>query len=110
MANAQTIDWQGLSGMKYTYWIHPIGTSFKEEPGNYIFAKETRPGYWSPVYAGQTQNLSARHANHEKETCATRNGATHIHAHTNSGGENARLTEEADLIRRWKPPCNDQLT
>lgn len=110
MADTQTIDWEGRSGTKYKYWIHPIGTLFKEAPGNYIFAKEIRPGYWSPVYIGQTKNLSDRLADHEKGACAKRGGATHLHVHTNGSGERSRLTEEADLITRWKPPCNDQLT
>ena len=85
-----------------------MGTDFKDSPGNYVFAKEVSPGQWSPVYIGQTNSLKTRLGNHEKEACAKRNGATHIHAHT-SGGEEARLKEEKDLITRWKPTCNDQL-
>ena|SRR5713226_3071769 len=108
MSEAPTIKWPGKSGKEYTYWIYPVGTKFKDSPGNYIYAKETKPGYWSPVYIGQTNSLSTRLANHEKESCTKRNGATHIHAHI-SGGETERLTEEKDLITRWKPPCNDQL-
>jgi len=44
MSKAPTIVWSGLSGKKYKYWIYPIDTSFKEEPGNYIFTRETRHG------------------------------------------------------------------
>jgi len=106
---ARTIVWAGISGKGYTYEIHPIGTTFKEEPGNYIFAKETQPRNWTPCYIGQTENLNKRLENHEKEGCAKRNGATHIHAHLTSGGEAVRKAEEEDLIRKWKPPCNDQL-
>jgi predicted GIY-YIG superfamily endonuclease len=108
MAEAQTIMWPGKSGKEYQYWIHPINTEFKDSPGNYIFAKETKPGHWLPVYIGQTNSLKTRLADHEKEACAKRNGATHIHAHT-SGGEAERLSEEKDLITHWKPPCNEQL-
>lgn len=92
------------------YHILPIGASFKEEAGNYAFAKETKPGFWKAVYFGQTKNLNQRHDNHEKEDCATRNGATHIHARLNSQGESARLAEEKDLILRWQPPCNEHHT
>jgi len=105
MENPQ-IYWEGKSGQKYGYWIHPIGTEFKKEPGNYIYARESTPGHWSPAYIGQTSSLGDRLADHEKESCARRNGATHVHAHTTTGGEQARLGEEADLIRRWDPPCN----
>lgn len=107
MSEEATIAWTGKSGKKYNYWIHPIGTEFKDSPGNYIFAKETHPGHWTPVYIGQTNSLKTRLSNHEKESCAKRHGATHIHAHT-SGSEQSRLEEEEDLITHWKPPCNDQ--
>jgi hypothetical protein len=100
------IHWKGGSGSTYGYWIHPIGTSFKDEPGNYIYAKETEPRRWRPIYIGQTSSLGDRLANHEREACAKRNGATHIHAHTTSGGETRRLSEEADLIEEWNPVCN----
>lgn len=109
MAETPTIVWPGQSGKEYKYWIYPIGTSFKEEPANYIFAKETSPGYWRACYIGQTKNLNQRLEDHGKEACAKRYGATHIHAHLNNAGENARRAEEKDLIQRWKPPCNEQL-
>ena len=109
MSDQGTIMWPGKSGKEYKYWIYPIGASFKDAPGNYIFAKESKPGHWLPVYIGQTNSLSTRLANHEKESCAKRNGATHIHAHLNER-EADRLAEEKDLILRWKPPCNEQHT
>jgi hypothetical protein len=105
MGEAPTIDWEGKSGKKYRYWIYPIGTTFKDEGGNYAFAKETKPGYWSPQYFGQTKSLKDRLGDHEKEACAKRNGATHIHAHLNAN-EADRLAEERDLIQKWNPPCN----
>lgn len=101
------IYWEGASGKKYGYWIYKMGTSFKDEPGNYIYAKETQPNRWSPVYIGQTKSLKDRLADHEKEDCAVRHGATHIQAHINGGGKEARLEEEADLVRKWEPACND---
>lgn len=108
MNQTQTINWPGVSGREYLYYIYPIGSSFKKVPGNYIFAKQTNPGYWTPCYIGQTKNLDERLENHEKEVCARRHGATHIHAHLTNGGEVVRKAEEKDLILRWKPPCNQQ--
>lgn len=108
MSDAPAINWTGKSGKQYQYWIYPIGTNFKEVAGNYIFAKETQPGRWLPCYIGQAENLNNRLGNHEKEACAKRHGATHIHVHTNSAGEAARLAEEKDLIQYWQPPCNEQ--
>lgn len=101
------IHWEGESGRRYGYWIREIGTSFKDKPGNYIYAKETEPNRWRPIYIGQTGSLADRLADHEKEECALENGATHIHAHVNTGGEQARQAEETDLIRRWNTACND---
>lgn len=110
MTEAAIINWPGKSGKEYQYWIHSISTTFKEEPGNYIYAKETRPGYWASCYIGETDSLGRRLSEHEKEACAKRHGATHIHAHTNGNGEQTRKAEEKDLILKWQPPCNDQLT
>ena len=100
------IYWEGKSRAKYGYWIHSIGTEFTDAAGNYIYAKQTQPGHWSPVYIGQTTRLRDRLADHEKEACALRNGATHIHTHTTPGGEAERLNEESDLIDIWSPVCN----
>jgi excinuclease UvrABC nuclease subunit len=109
MSANQTIDWTGQSGVPYTHTIYPIDTTFNDAPGNYVFAKEGSPGRWTPLYIGQTKSLKDRLSNHEKEDCARKRGATHIHVHGNSGGEVARLAEEKDLIGRWKPPCNELL-
>ncbi len=108
MADQGTINWPGASGREYKHWIYPIGTSFKDEPGNYVFAKETSPGRWTPIYVGETESLRDRLPNHEKLRCVLGNGGTHIHAHVTSGGQQARLAEEADLRWKWNPPCNEQ--
>jgi hypothetical protein len=104
---SKTIKWEGQSGEMYKYWILPIDASLKEEPGNYIFAKQTQDGSWRPVYIGQTSNLDGRLSDHNEEKCAQRNGATHVHAHTSSSKEKVRRSEESDLIRRFQPVCND---
>ena len=107
MSNGPAIDWPGASGKRYRYYIHPLGASFPARPGNYIFAKEVRPGYWAPCYIGQTENLAERLGDHEKEACAKRHGATHVHVHENSVSA-TRRAEETDLIRKWQPPCNER--
>ena len=100
------IYWPGASGVNYGYWIVPLNGNFRTDPGNYIFAKQVAQDRWVPVYVGQTSDLEGRLSYHEKEACALRHGATHIHAHVSTAGEDARLREEADLIERWQPPCN----
>ncbi|MDE2744722.1 MAG: hypothetical protein OXI41_01880 [Chloroflexota bacterium] len=103
----QTCKWTGFSGTEYEYYIYEIGQTFDAVPGNYIFARETSPNRFSPIYIGQTGDLSERFDSHHKMPCIRRAGATHIHAHKNSGGQAARLAEERDLIRAWNTPCND---
>lgn len=103
---AKTIKWPGKSGTQYKYWIYDVGSEFTNEGGNYIWAKETRPGHFKPIYIGQTKALQDRFDNHHKFECAKRNGATHVHAHLNSSSEK-RLAEETDLIEKWNPVCND---
>lgn len=103
-----TIFWRGASGKEYKHWIYPIDTSFKDEPGNYIFAKETSPGRWVPIYIGESESLSDRLSNHDKLPCIQRHGGTHIHTHTTSGGQSVRRAEESDLLEKWDPPCNKE--
>ena len=107
MTTRPTIEWPGKKGQSYTYYIFPIDTNFDQNPGNYVFAKETSPRRWTPVYIGETSDLSERFDNHHKMPCIRRAGATHIHAHINRAGAQARRSEEADLVNRWKPQCND---
>jgi hypothetical protein len=102
----QTVTWAGASGKQYEYWISSIGTTFVDEPGNYIFVIEASPNQWIPLYIGETESLRNRLSDHEKLACVRRYGGTNIHAHTTSGGEQARKAEEADLLARWDPPCN----
>lgn len=106
MADERTIQWEGQSGRSYKHWIYTIGTSFQDKGGNYIYAKETKPKHWVPVYIGEG-NLADRSDldDHHKAGCIRRNGATHIHAHLNSD-EQDRLAEERDLVERLKPVCN----
>jgi hypothetical protein len=105
MPTSATINWAGQSGKAYVHWIYPLGTVFDPVAGNYVFAKEVTPNHWSPVYIGQTSDLSVRFDNHHALQCAKRNGATHVHVHRNDN-EKQRLGEEMDLIHHWSPSCN----
>lgn len=99
-----------LEGRVRQGYVYPLprdwNLNFKAEAANYIFAKVSPQNYWQPIYIGQTSDLSERFDNHHAQPCISRNGATHIHAHTNSAGEQARRAEETDLIQDHSPPCN----
>jgi hypothetical protein len=105
MAEDRVVIWKGISGRQYRYYAYPIGTSFKSQPGNYIFAQENANGIFA-VYVGETSDLSERFENHHKSWCIARNGATHIHAHLNHEGPDARRAEELDIKNNYDPPCN----
>ena len=106
MAEDNTMEWPGETGTNYKYWVYEIGHSLKAEGGNYIFTKRDSDGVHTPIYIGETGDLSDRFDNHHKAECIRGEGATLICAHLNSGKQ-ARLDEEADLIAKWSPPCND---
>lgn len=112
MPEARKIKWQGKSGKSYEYRIYPMGTTFKAEPGNYVFAKETKPKTWAAIYVGESSNLDERVGsgldNHEKLPCAKREGATHVHVKLTSGGVAARRAEEEDIREAHDPPCNKE--
>ena len=105
-----TITWTGASGRKYKYWIQPIGSKMKDEPGNYMFIKKVAANRFKAIYVGETDSLDDRLSNpenHHKRPCTKRQAATHLCTHTTPGGKKARQAEEQDLIRALKPPCND---
>lgn len=103
-----SFEWPGKSGKTYKHFIFPIETEFDHVPANYIFALKASDTRWLPAYIGETDDIAKRMPSHEKKPCALRIGATHIHAHVNTGSETDRKLEESDLIALWKPPCNVQ--
>ena len=107
MSSRQAVEWPGKSGKTYAYLVYEFGTTFKQSPGNYIFAKETEPNTLTPFYIGQTGDLSERFDNHHKMPCIRLYGATHICTHKSSDDESVRMAEESDLIKKWNPVCND---
>lgn len=106
MRDLGKILWRGRSGREYKYSIYQIGATFEAVPGNYIFAEETRPGTFLPVYIGQASDLSQAFDQHHAMPCIRRNGVAFVHVRRNDDGDRSRLAEEADLIALWNPPCN----
>lgn len=99
--------WKSRSGRAYSYKKYPIGTNFRAVPGNYIFAKVVN-GSWSPIYIGETGDLSDRFADHHQLLCIKSNGATHIFVHVSSTTRQLRIDEETDLRHSYTTPCNQQ--
>ena len=86
------VRWQGDSGEYYRYTAYSPNTRWKDEPGNYIFARQEEDGGWTAIYigeagSGETGSLKTRLTrSHEKLPCAREYDFTHIHAHINNGG------------------------
>jgi hypothetical protein len=97
----------GLSGSRYAYEIHASNASWNSVPCNYAFAMRGGLFPWHYLYFGETEDLRARLANHEKWAAAAALGATHIFAHVNQNAL-ARLAEERDLIQTHNPRLNVQ--
>jgi hypothetical protein len=108
MNKSLEIYWKDKSGIRHRFWIYPRGTKFNEPcPGIYIYARETAPHKWIPIYIGQTENVNVGLADHEQQECVDRNGATHIHV-TIVTSDKSRLASTKDLIEKWKPVCNTE--
>lgn len=104
----RTVGFVGISGTKYTYEVCDVNGAWRDAPGNYVFARYEVLDRWVPKYIGETQSFASRMPNHDMADEARKYGATHVLAHVNNGGVNARQTEERDLIAAYDPPCNTQ--
>ena len=102
-----TIVWKGVSKRRHVFWVYPIDDFPPlNDGGVYIFAVETSPGLFEPVYIGQTENLNHHMNNLDGKVCARRNGATHIHVKFNEDMK-MRIYDKSDLVKMWEPICND---
>ncbi len=108
MVSEGRINWEGRSGKAYEYHIYPLNEKHDAVPANYLFARKTEKGTFTPIYAGETGDISERFDNHHKMPCIKREVATHLCTHKGSRDKSTRQQEESDIIDRWKPPCNDQ--
>jgi hypothetical protein len=110
-ANPSVI-WRGISGTTYEFQIHPIGTSYLDKPGVYIFCRDIGGGSFSSVYVGETGSFKRRLTDelqaHHSIDCIRRHGATHICTLHVVGDLAKRLQIETDLRQALNPPCNKQ--
>ncbi len=100
--------WTGRSGMDYEYWVCPLDASFADIPGNFIYAAKDESGDWRPLYIAAADSLRKEIREHPGVALAIDSGATHLHVHLHEDSGSARENEKADLIARWRPPCNPE--
>lgn len=110
MAATFPLTMHGQSGAIYNLECYPLGQRFNAVPGLYVFLAPGQPGYWIPVYIGETHDLDNRVgaglANHHKVQAALAKGATHIGVRTAPADGAQRLWQERDLCAKWSPCCN----
>ena len=111
MADLGTVIFEGQSGRQYEFRLYTLDTSFRAVGAVYAVCHSVpKPGGGytvTPLYFGQTGDLSSRFEGHHRQACFTRNNANSIAIHLD-GDERSRLAKETDLIRRWNPECNRQ--
>lgn len=100
MSNIGNVNAQGRSGNRYSFQVFTLDTSFKSLPGVYLFLRGN-----SPVYVGETGDLSCRFDGHHKAPEIQRCGADRIAVMVESSDER-RLSIERDLLGNYKWPCN----
>lgn len=94
----ETFEWIGVEGQRYTYHVHSLPTEFVQgKLGNYIFAKKSNDGKWTPIYIGQGDLGVQIGRFHPQLECIKKMGATHVHVHPNES-EWVRISEEHDLL------------
>lgn len=110
MAEIGPITFAGQSGRQYGFQMYTLGTPFKALGAVYVMLyRYQKPDGWyaTPIYFGETGDLSTRFNGHHRQACFDRNGVNCVGIHLD-GDEQSRRTKETDLIRKWDPECNRQ--
>lgn len=95
----------------YDFTVYPSDTTFNSVGAVYIFTKRVvdsnGKGTHTLLYIGQTESLQDRIQNHEKWSCANKNGVNCICIHRDDN-ESSRLDKETNLRGSSDTPCNNQ--
>ena len=100
------IELVGLTGTAYAYTPMTIESAWNSVAGNYAFASQTELGNWRILYVAETPSLRDSLPQHPLWPEALKFGCTHVLAHLNDDGAQARQLEEHDLIVALEPPMN----
>jgi hypothetical protein len=96
----------GASGVSYSYRPMTIDAPWDNAPGNYAFASQIELGHWQVYYVGEASSLRECLPSHDLWPKAAALGCTHVLAHVNDDGAQARQLEERDLVAGLNPPMN----
>jgi len=109
MTKLATFTRTGISGKKYNFNVYSKDTEFNEIGAVYFITRRAKnvEGEFrhTPIYIGQTGDLSVRFDNHHRLDCFKRHNWNCICVHRDDN-ESSRLKKESDLIDAYDPPCN----
>jgi len=93
--------WEGQSGERYTYDVHPWPLRLSPGPGNFIFANSLGSGHWRPVQIGECADLATLADQERLRSSVGRHVPSHVHVHVNFNPAAVRRREVSDLAARW---------
>lgn len=109
MAKYGAVTFTGASETDYTFTSYARDTDFNAVGAVYFMTKRgANPagGYsHTPIYVGQTGDLSVRPLNHHRKECCDWKEANCVCVLPESSRQ-TRLVIESDLREAYDPPCN----
>jgi len=93
--------WEGQSGERYTYDVHPWPLRLSPGPGNFIFANSLGSGHWRPLQIGECADLATLADQERLRSSVGRHVPSHVHVHVNFNPAAVRRREVSDLAARW---------
>ncbi len=113
MSKLATLELTGLSGNKYIFDVYSYESEFTQLGCVYVISKRSYTSSSNNfshdiIYIGQTDNISNRLSNHHKKDCFDSNSPNCISIYIYES-DAKRTNIENDLIKYYKPRCNDQL-
>jgi hypothetical protein len=99
----------GRSGQRYDFRVYVWETKFKAVPGVYVVASRTvepgRPAQYSPLYAGEAQDISSALKDHSRDECFQMYYGNVIGV-LKEYDDQKRASILADLVSGLTLPCN----
>jgi hypothetical protein len=99
----------GRSGQRYAFRVYVWETKFKAVPGVYVVASRSvepgQPAQYSPLFAGEAQDLSSALKQHPRDECFQMYYANVIGV-LKEEDDKRRASILADLLGGLALPCN----
>ncbi len=110
MSPIETLTLTGVSKTQHKFEVYPIGTNFSPVGAVYAITRRAvnlnQVSNHTPIYIGETGDLSTRFGSHHKQECFDQNNANCVSVHRDDN-EGSRLAKEYDILNNYNWPCND---